>query len=58
MFESGDVGEILVYSLILIGIAFGAFFPLAFIYSMLFGGLHQSKMFKRLLLVQEKIMVK
>lgn len=49
MFESGDVGEILVYSLILIGIAFGAFFPLAFIYSMLFGGLHQSKMFKRLL---------
>ena len=55
MLESADIGEIIIFSLMIIAAAFGAFVFLAFIYSMLFGGIHQSRMFKKLLAREQRV---
>tara|TARA_B100000212_G_scaffold44063_1_gene28392 strand:+ start:15730 stop:16251 length:522 start_codon:yes stop_codon:yes gene_type:complete len=54
MYQADDVGSIIVLVLIGLALAFALFFPLAFIYSMLFGWIHQSSNQKKLL-SREKI---
>ncbi|RAH13889.1 MAG: hypothetical protein CMB20_004020 [Methanobacteriota archaeon] len=55
MFEGSGVGGLIVLSLIALLIVFALFFPLAFFYSMLFGGFHQSRMFKKLLIREKRV---
>ena len=55
MYEGSGVGGLIVLSLIGLLIVFALFFPLAFFYSMLFGGFHQSRMFKKLLIREKRV---
>lgn len=55
MYEFVETESIIVLALILIFIVFVAFFPLAFIYSMLFGWAHQSSKNKKLLAREQKV---
>lgn len=55
MYEFIDTESVIVLALILIVIVFAAFFPLAFIYSMLFGWIHQSSRAKKLLVREQRV---
>ena len=55
MYEFVDTESVIVLALILIVIVFVAFFPLAFIYSMLFGWIHQSSRAKKLLAREQRV---
>lgn len=55
MYEFLDTESVIVLALILIVIVFVAFFPLAFIYSMLFGWIHQSSRAKKLLVREQRV---
>ena len=55
MYEFVDTESVIVLALILIVIVFVAFFPLAFIYSMLFGWIHESSRAKKLLVREQKV---
>ena len=55
MYEFLDTESVIVLALILIVIVFIAFFPLAFIYSMLFGWIHQSSRAKKLLVREQRV---
>lgn len=55
MYEVDGTGALLVLFLIVIVSIFALFFPLAFIYSMLFGGLHQSSYQKKLLVREKRV---
>ena len=55
MYEFIDTESVIVLALILIVIVFAAFFPIAFIYSMLFGWIHQSSRAKKLLVREQRV---
>ena len=55
MYEFVDTESVIVLALILIVIVFVAFFPLAFIYSMLFAWIHQSRRAKKLLVREQRV---
>ena len=55
MYEFVDTESVIVLALILIVVVFVAFFPLGFIYSMLFAWIHQSRRAKKLLVREQRV---